>query len=172
MNGQIWLNMGGETAAQLLTRLKNAGVQMNAYAEQYMSDSCFPAELPAVEITLRLVTPDTLGCGTGASLQTIFACAKERGLLLCPAETGAYLRLALQDQRRSQSSVLTGEHRAPEGAITVASAPLHDADDFPKGVYLRNVDDVLWLRGYCCTEEYGWPGDSVFAFAENSKEGV
>ena len=33
-----------------------------------------------------------------------------------------------------------------------------------KGLYLRNVDGKLWLRGYICDAAYRFPGDALFAF--------
>jgi hypothetical protein len=37
----------------------------------------------------------------------------------------------------------------PEGPyLTVASAKLRAEDAFPNGLYLRRLEDGLWLRGY------------------------
>ena len=74
-----------------------------------------------------------------------------------------FLRLHLTDQRESGNTVLTGTHRAPDGAITVLSEPLSRDDAFPKGLYLRNVSGKLWLRGYVCDDSYVWSASDVFA---------
>jgi hypothetical protein len=51
-------------------------------------------------------------------------------------------------------------HQAPSGSITIASEPLSEDDDFPKGFYLRRIKGVLWLRGYRSGAEHIWePGD-------------
>ncbi len=63
-----------------------------------------------------------------------------------------------------RNSVLSGTHEAPDRAVTVLSEILEENDTFPKGLYLRNVDGVLWLRGYTCDAEYRFPADTLFAF--------
>ena len=68
------------------------------------------------------------------------------------------------DQVRSENSVLSGTHRAPDGAVTVLSEFIEEDDDFPKGLYLRNVDGALWLRGYICDKTHNWSLADVFAF--------
>ena len=54
--------------------------------------------------------------------------------------------------------------RAPEGSLTVASEILSDDDEYPKGFYLRVVDDAAWLRGYRCDDEHIWSSDDRFLF--------
>ena len=78
--------------------------------------------------------------------------------------TALFLRLAWSDQPMSRNSVLSGTHEAPDRAVTVLSEILEENDTFPKGLYLRNVDGVLWLRGYTCDAEYRFPADTLFAF--------
>ena len=70
-------------------------------------------------------------------------------------ELGPFLRLYDFGELESGQS-LNGLGRAPEGAITVVSEPLCGDHDFPKGFYLRRVDGVLWLRGYCSDNEHVW----------------
>ena len=78
--------------------------------------------------------------------------------------TGLFLRLAWRDQPQSRNSVLSGTHSAPDLSVTVLSEIPEQSDAFPKGLYLRNVDGKLWLRGYICDAAYRFPGDTLFAF--------
>ena len=80
------------------------------------------------------------------------------------SDTGFFLRLAWTDQPQSQNSTLTGTHGSPDQAVTVLSEIIEQNDTFPKGLYLRNVDGNLWLRGYVCDDAYRFPGDALFAF--------
>ena len=67
----------------------------------------------------------------------------------------------------SRNSVLSGTHRAPDQAVTVLTAVLEEDNDFPKGLYLRNADGKLWLRGYVCDAEHHFSGDDLFAFQDS-----
>ena len=63
----------------------------------------------------------------------------------------------------------TGKGCAPPGSITVASAPLDDRDDTPKGFYLRRIESTLWLRGYRSWSGHRWSCEDVFAFVRSSE---
>jgi hypothetical protein len=58
--------------------------------------------------------------------------------------------------------------RAPPGSITVASSPLDDSDETPKGFYLRRVDGVSWLRGYWSRPGHIWSPRDVLVFSRGS----
>ena len=69
-----------------------------------------------------------------------------------PLEVAPHLRLQYTDQ--------------PNGPyLTVASQKLRSDETFPNGLYLRSLDDGLWLRGYCATPDVVFAPDfSDFAF--------
>ena len=67
------------------------------------------------------------------------------------------------DQQTAPDSIMS-KGRAPSGSITVASIPLREDDEYPKGFYLRVVDGVPWLRGYRCTEQHNWSADDWLLF--------
>jgi hypothetical protein len=50
----------------------------------------------------------------------------------------------------------------------VLSEIIEQDDAFPKGLYLRNADGNLWLRGYICDDAYRFPGDAMFAFENDA----
>lgn len=146
--------------------LQSHSISVNDYARQFFAHPTFvpddyPPAVCAVLLSLR-----ELGLADGATLGEIYARLPAFGLKPCLPTTGLFLRLAWREQPESENLVLSGTHRSPEGAVTVFSKPLEDDDRFPKGLYLRKVGGVLWLRGYICDESYRWSADDVFAFEQ------
>lgn len=158
----VLVQVGGQPRTQLKRALSDAGVQLNAYAETLLAHSTF--DDPASQ-ALRIVerTVEQLGFREGAVLSQVFAAARSQGLELCPLAVGPYLRLALTDQANAPDSVLSAG-RSPAGAIHVASEPVSDDVECPKGFYLRVVDGQAWLRGYCCDDTYVWTPEQRVAF--------
>ncbi|GAB3251424.1 hypothetical protein GCM10027562_11480 [Arthrobacter pigmenti] len=73
------------------------------------------------------------------------------------------------DQANSPDSDLS-IGRAPSGAIHIASEPLSEDVEYPKGFYIRVVDGQAWLRGYRCDDKYVWaPGQRLAFLLPNGK---
>ena len=151
------------TKEQIPEKLKEHGVRVNGYAEAYFAHPRFSVgcgeTIPVTIASLR-----ELGFEDRATLADIFGRLPQAGLRPCSPGTGLHLRLAWHDQPESRDSVLSGTHEAPDLAVTVLSDILEPDDGFPKGLYLRNVGGVLWLRGYVCDLGYAFPADALFAF--------
>ena len=160
---QIVINAALFSKDQILKKLAEQGIRTNHYAEQFLSHPRFSLE-SLESITVVIASLQEIGLENGATLLEIFQRIPQVGLKPCPLETGPLLRLAWVDQPKSQNSILSGTHEAPNLAVTVLSDTLEDSNAFPKGLYLRNVDGVRWLRGYVCDAEYRFPGTSLFAF--------
>ena len=156
------VTVGGLSRSQLTSALRERGILLNAHAETLLEHDVFDSSV-AQTLTVTERTVAELGFTDGASLSQIFEAALQQKLLMCPAETGPYLRLALVEQPGSTDSVMSAG-RAPEGSLTVASAPLSDDDEYPKGFYLRVVDGQPWLRGYRCDDEHIWSAEDRFLF--------
>lgn len=167
--GGLRIQIGGRPRRELTQALHTAGVQLNTFAETLLERPEF--EDPASQ-NLHVVfrTVGELGHLGGAVQSEIFAAAAEHGLDLCPLLAGPHLRLALMHQTDAPDSVLSGG-RAPTGAIHIASAPVSDDVDYPKGFYLRVVDGQPWLRGYRCDDTYRWPPDATLAFGSPATKG-
>ncbi len=166
-SGRLWpqpqeVTVGGLSRGELAERLRRQGVSLNAHAETLLASSAFD-ERPGEVMQFVERTVAELGLPDGGTLPEVFAAAVGRGLELCPADAAPYLRLAWTSQANSTDSVLS-VGRSPQGAVKVASAPLSDDVEYPKGFYLRAVDGVLWLRGYRCDDEYRFTPDDRFAF--------
>ena len=143
--------------------LEEHGILTNHYAEEYISHPRFFAGFKE-ELTVTIASLREIGLEDGACLEELFRHIPGSRLRPCPPCTGLFLRLEWRDQPQSRNSVLSGTHSAPDQSVTVLSEIPEQSDDFPKGLYLRNVDGKLWLRGYICDAAYRFPGDALFAF--------
>lgn len=156
------VRVGGKSRTELVQLLRDADVQLNAHAETLLTHSAFDNP---VEQTLQIVdrTVEQLGLESGGVQSQVFAAGRSQGLELCPLVTGPYLRLALMDQVNAPDSVLSAG-RGPAGAIHIASQPVSEDVQYPKGFYLRVVDGQAWLRGYGCDDTYVWTPEQRLAF--------
>jgi len=107
-----------------------------------------------------------LGFPDGATFAKIVERATRNGLLLCPLELGPHLRLQFTDQPEGSLGQPVSQNCAPPGSLTVASAPLAQDDETPKGFYLRRIEGVLWLRGYRSWPGHIWSPQDMFVFSE------
>jgi hypothetical protein len=156
------LRVGGLSREELMGALSSMGVLLNEHAETLFASVAFDERVGQDVVSVER-TVGELGLTTGAVLSQIFAAAQKQELLLCPPDTGPYLRLAWRTQRTAPDSLMSSR-RAPTGAVTVASAPLSEDDEYPKGFYLRVVDGRPWLRGYQCDGQHVWSPEDTFAF--------
>ena len=141
------------------------GILLNDYGRTYLHHPALEqADVPNT-LSFVLCTPAELGLAEGCTLAQLVAQAAKFGFSPCHPAAAVYLRLHLTDQTESADRILSGGHRAPDGSITVLSQPFTQEDGFPRGLYLRNVDRRLWLRGYVCDESFQWSPTDVFALA-------
>lgn len=151
---------------QLRAVLEKNLIRINELAERFLADPRFDTEAFSGTARIVVVSLRELGFEDGAALPEIVRRAGLLGLKLCRPSAGLYLRLAWRDQPVSGNTILSGQHRSPDGAVTVLSEPLEEDDAFPKGLYLRNVGGELWLRGYRCDRSHLWSPDDLFALEE------
>ena len=149
---------------QVLTILESNHISVNEYAKTYMDHPRFQTDEKRSQVALELRSLRSLGFENGAVYADIFSRIRELGLRPCQPNIGLFLRLSYTDQDQSENCVLSGAHRAPDGAVTVLSEFLEEDDNFPKGLYLRNVGGTLWLRGYICEKTYAWSPEDIFVF--------
>ena len=160
---QITINNNHFMKDQIFEKLEERGICINRYAEEFISHPLFSVEYSGT-ITVTIASLQEIGLENGATLAEIFQRIPQVGLKPCAPGTEVLLRLVWADQPKSQNAILSGTHEAPDQAVTVLSEVLEQDDVFPKGLYLRNVNGVLWLRGYICDSEYRFPGEALFAF--------
>lgn len=147
------VRMGGTTKPELMKQLRSAGVELNAYAQALFDDSRFSPANAITSVGVTALSVADLGLPDGARFAEILARAEDLGLSPCPLEMGPHLRLQFLQQVEASVGHPATAQGAPAGSLTVASLPLDDSDETPKGFYLRRVDGRLWLRGY-----RSWPG--------------
>ena len=156
------VTVGGLSRSELASQLASDGILLNVHAETLLGSEIFDGQPPRVIALVERSVAD-LGLAEGATLPTIFRIAQQQGLALCPADTGPYLRLVVNHQGDAPDAIMT-TGRAPTGSLTVASAPLEEDHEYPKGFYLRVITGQKWLRGYRCDEEHVWSGEDRFVF--------
>ncbi|MES1245800.1 MAG: helicase [Acidobacteriota bacterium] len=159
------IRVGGFSRSALLGRLESAGVELNEAARRLFADDRFTTSQVGSLVEIVELPVASLEFESGATFTQIVERATGRGLSLCPLEVGPHFRLQYMDQPEGFWGNPPSQHCAPPGSITVASAPLADEDDAPKGFYLRRIQGVLWLRGYRSRQEHVWSPDDVFAFS-------
>lgn len=153
---------GGLTKSELLAELRRNAVSLNESAERLFASEHFTVAASRYSVVAVELAVAALGFPQGAATAEIYARAEALGLGLCPLELGPHLRLQYLDQPEGYWGQPELQHQAPSGSITIASAPLADDDDFPKGFYLRRIKGALWLRGYRSGAEHIWsPGDRL-----------
>lgn len=161
------LEVGGLTKQQLIEKMHQQSVSLNAFAEQLLTDERFTTSaikysLQTVELSLK-----NLGFFEGATLSQVYDRVSELQLACCPLELGPYFRLIYLDQREGYLGKPTEPHQAPAGSVTIASEIISEDDDFPKGFYLRKIDGVLWLRGYTADDSHVWSPNDRFIFCKD-----
>ena len=144
----LTLDLAPEDPAGLLARLRAAGVAMNESAERLIGDARVCAAVPE-RVTVVECTLADLGLPDGGTLPKMWRAVAEAGLRECPSAVAPLLRLATLDQANAPDSVLR-HGRAPDGSAHVLSPSLGAEPGLHRGLYLRVVDRVPWLRGFAC----------------------
>jgi hypothetical protein len=158
------LLIGGVSKFDLLQRLEASGVELNDAGRVLFADPRFStSESPSVVETVE-TSVAALGFPDGATYSQILEAAVCRKLDLCPLELGPHFRLQCLGQSEGFVGQSASQHRAPPGSITVASQPLSEDDNIPKGFYLRRISGVLWLRGYHSGPDHVWSPEDRFLF--------
>ncbi len=160
---ELTVRFGGASRVDTMDLLQSAGVQLNAYAETLLAHPIFdspPEEM--VRVTQR--TPADLGLSQGGTLTEILEAGRAHDLRPVPLAAAPTLRLMTLSQEGAPDSVLSAG-RPPTAAIHIASEPVSEDDEYPKGFYLRVVDGVPWLRGYRSDATYVMEPDQEYFFA-------
>lgn len=158
------VEMGGLKKLELIQKLKQNAILLNAYAEKLLNDENFTISDTKVSLQTVELTVKDLGFSDGATTSQIYSRADEHGLTLCPLELAPYLRLEYLNQPEDVSENSIKRHQAPSGSVTIASKILTEDDAFPKGFYLRRIGNELWLRGYVADHLHVWNPDDHFIF--------
>ncbi|MFB7141460.1 helicase [Gottfriedia sp. NPDC056225] len=162
------VEIGGLPKSQLIEKLQQYSISINESGERILADDKFTTSGEKYNLQTVELTVFDLGFVDGATTPEIYKKAGELGLALCPMELGPYLRLAYLDQPEGFLGNPVTQHQAPPGSITVASEALTDDVDFPKGFYIRRINNVLWLRGYRADDLHVWNSNDHFIFCQKN----
>jgi len=95
------------------------------------------------QIDLTEISLIELGLTDGkAGLLEVIRQAQNVGLNMCSPDVAPFLRLANFDDKNSHGT--EKKHKTPDGAVTVVSEILDEEVHFPKGFYLRKIDNDYW----------------------------
>jgi hypothetical protein len=148
------ITIGGISKEQLLQQLSEAGIQFNQYALNLFDHPLFQPSKQVEKVKLVKTTLTEMELNDSCTFEEFSNRASELGLKLCPLYLATFLRLTYIKQ--------------PEGPyLTIASVKPEAKEDFPNGFYLRNIENVLWLRGYKADGFDGWPGTNEFVFIKS-----
>ena len=156
--------IGGVPKAELLAKLEVARVRLNEAAQTLFADARFTTSPLTSFVEAVHVSVGALGFPDGATFARVVERAATDGLFLCPLELGPHLRLQFTDQQEGSLGQPASQHCAPPGSVTLASAPLAEDDETPKGFYLRRIEGALWLRGYRSWPGHHWNPQDIFVF--------
>ncbi len=163
------VSVGGLTKLELLEELQRNDISMNEAGKQLFASDLFTTSEMRLTMSTVELTISNLGFLRGAMIAEIYARAATLGLRLCPLELGPHLRLQYREQPEGALGKPVRYHQAPYGSITIASEPLTEDDDFPKGFYLRRILGDLWLRGYRSGPQHVWDADDHFIFVKQAE---
>jgi len=145
------INYGGLSKDQILEKLKDANIYFNEYAHKIFNHQQFVIDKDIKKVQLVKLKLEDVGLTNPCSYKELVDKAASLDLVECPIDLAAYLRLELLNQ-------IEGPY------LTIASQKLESDPDFPNGLYLRNNEGKLWLRGYRADDFCEWPKDNEFIF--------
>lgn len=162
------VRIGAMVRLELLAELQRNGIELNqAGLELFSNDKFTTSEVTSILESVE-ITVANLGFPQGATVDRICERAVQLGMSLCPLELGPHLRLQYRDQPEGHIGHPPSQHRAPPDSLTIASPPISEDDNTPKGFYLRRIDGVLWLRGYRSGPEHIYSPEDHFVFTVSS----
>ena len=158
------VRLGGLSKGELLARLDAADGRLNEAAHALFADARFVTSGVSSAVAAIQVSVGALGFPVGATFSDLVGRARSQGLRLCPLELGPHLRLQFTDQAEGAAGNDVTRGCAPPGSLTVASEPVSNDDETPKGFYLRRIESKLWLRGYRSWPGHKWGPQDVIMF--------
>ncbi|MFS0687999.1 helicase [Sporosarcina sp. 179-K 8C2 HS] len=159
------IEVGGLTKSQIIDKMQRQNIMVNELGKKLFADDNFTTSIETYVLKTVELTVRDLGLLEGGTITEVYRRANQLGLELCPLELGPFMRLRYLDQPEGFLSSQQ-QNQAPYGSITIATKILTEDDNFPKGFYLRRINDVLWLRGYVCDDHHVWEPSNRFVFVK------
>jgi hypothetical protein len=152
------IEIGGKSVSLLEQELKQANINTSERARDMLHSKGFTA-LSSLETLdmVRLKVADLGLPGRNPTTDQIYAKAKELGLELVPAETGAHYRLKNRDQK-------------PYDELYMGMKRIPDRYGDPNVFRLNRFSDSLWLDHRWANPDCGWTPEDTFMFALRKSE--
>ena len=150
------IEIGGKTAKQLLSELKQAGIKISGYAKSMLLSRDFVTSKNTEAATLIRLTVADLGFTRSATTDQIYERAQKLGLELCPAETAPHYRLKYQNQPMDEW-------------VYMGMKQIADSDGRPSVFRLERDGDGVWLHSIWARPGSEWSpgGEFVFRFRKS-----
>ena len=152
---------------EILSYLDEKKIMYNDYFKLYLGHDKYKSVTSPCVINVVIVNLLELGLKQPSNFIKIKEVALKNGYSTCEPNLGFFLRLELKEQKKSTDSILS-QQKNPDSAINVFSDKVEEEWEFPRSCYLRNIDDVLWIRASRFDDIYEFPLDSEFAFIKNT----
>ena len=131
----------------LKNALENDGFRIGDRATDIMTKPDFVLASEKVDIDLVVLSVAETSSLNGATLEEIYARAKERGLGLCPAEVGPALRHQYPAQPSGEQLVIAMDLITDSSGHPSLFHVTHDLGDLLLSTYWSSPDD-FWNGGY------------------------
>lgn len=135
----IELGNGIKDASSCLKAIQNAGMKISCWASAILGRPAFRVTTEASEVNLVIVSVAEFDFQHRATLQEVYAAARERGLELCPAEVGPQLRLQYADQPLDEWLII-----GMEPISTCYGSELLDVEHGRYGRWLSTYPKLHW----------------------------
>lgn len=159
------VRIGGLPKQELRSRLRSTDIGLNHAAELLFQDDRFVTLSEVTFLETVQVCAKDFGLREGGTFAEIVERAASHRLAMCPLELGPHLRLQFTDQPEGFVGHPSTSNGAPPGSIIVASPPLDENGDTPRGFYLRRINGILWLRGYRASPDHVFTEHDLFLFS-------
>lgn len=138
--------------------LSESQIQINDYAKMIFDSPDYNFMNSTDIINIIEIKVGELGLPGGGNFDDIKNAMQKNKLDYCPIEYAPYIRLEYNSQASSEISY---KNQHPPDSILIFSKFLVMSDEFPKGFYIRNINNTLWLRAYTCSGDYVWGPETV-----------
>lgn len=166
---EVELTVGELSKEELVHSLKEMNILINPLGKQLLESELFEVTKERKKVVLTELSLLELGLvADEANLLGIIKRAEQVGLEVCSPDVAPFLRMVYFDDKGSHG--FKKEYKTPDGAVTILSKILSEDVAFPKGFYLRKVDEDYWLRGYVCDYEHQFSLDETFIFMNRVKK--
>lgn len=124
----------------LLKVLSESQIQISDYAKMIFDSPDYNFMDSTDIINIAEMKVSELGLPGGGDFDDIKNAMKKNKLDYCPIEYAPYIRLPYNSQ---PSSEILSKNQHPPDSILIFSKPLVMSDEFPKGFYIRNINNTL-----------------------------